>query len=95
MSCGIVVDEDGRLCGLVCAGTDFADATAPPLSYAITLWPFLSTTISGDRGDKYPRGVRYPAIDLALDNIINATYLEDLDRTHFPGRALPRWPSKV
>jgi len=95
MSGGIIVDEDGRLCGLICAGTEFDDPAIPPLSYAATLWPFLTTTISGDRGDKYPRGVRYPAIDLALDNIINVTHLEDLDPTHFPGRTLPRWPSKV
>jgi hypothetical protein len=26
MSGGIVVDEDGRLCGLVCAGIDFTPA---------------------------------------------------------------------
>lgn len=93
MSGGIVVDEDGRLCGLVCAGTRFADTTAPPLSYAATLWPFLTTMISVDRGDKYPRGVQYPAIDLALDNIINVTHLEDLDAGNFPGRTLPRLPS--
>ena len=48
-----------------------ADPSAPPLSYAVTLWPFLTTMISGDRGDKHPRGVRFPAIDLALDNIFD------------------------
>jgi len=93
MSGGIVLDEDGRLCGLVCSGMKFEDPTTPPLSYAATLWPFLATMISADRGDKYPRGVRYPAIDLALDSIVNVAHLEDLDPAHFPGRTLPRWSS--
>jgi hypothetical protein len=91
MSGGIVIDEDGRLCGLVCAGTEFDDPAAPPLSYAATLWPFLTTTISADRGDRFPRGVQYPAIDLALGGIISVTHLEDLDSMYFPGRTLPRW----
>jgi Trypsin-like peptidase domain len=90
MSGGLVVDEDGWLCGLVCAGTNFNDPSAPPLSYAATLWPMLTTEISADRGDSYPRGVRYPVIDLALDNIIHMSHLEDLDPALFPGRTLPR-----
>jgi hypothetical protein len=49
----------------------------------------LTTMISGDRGDKYPRGVTYPAIDLALDGLIRVVGLEDLDPNHFPGRTLP------
>jgi hypothetical protein len=90
MSGGLVIDEAGALCGLVCAGTDFADASALPLSYAATLWPMLTTIISADRGDAYPRGVEYPMIDLALDKLINAIGLEELDPKFFPGRALPR-----
>jgi len=87
MSGGLVVDEAGWLCGLVCAGFMFRDL---PLSYVATLWPMLATEISVDRGDKYPRGVRYPMIDLALDKIITVSHLEDLDPSHFPGRTLPR-----
>jgi Trypsin-like peptidase domain len=90
MSGGMVIDEEGRLCGLVCAGTEFEDPDAPPLSYAATLWPMLTTIISGDRGDGYPRGVSYPMIDLALDNIIHALGLEYLDPKLFPGRSLPQ-----
>jgi len=90
MSGGLVLDEDGWLCGLVCAGTNFVDPSVGPLSYAATLWPILATEISVDRGDKYPRGVRYPMIDLALDKIISVSHLEDLDAAHFPGRTLPR-----
>jgi Trypsin-like peptidase domain len=90
MSGGVVVDEEGRLCGLVCAEMKFLDPNHPPLSYAATLWPFLTTLISADRGDAYPRGVKYPAIDLALDGIINMNHLEDLDPALFPGRTLPQ-----
>ena len=90
MSGGLIIDEDGALCGLVCAGTNLADPNASPLSYAATLWPMLTTVISADRGDAYPRGVEYPMIDLALDNLISCRGLEDLDAGFFPGRALPR-----
>ena len=60
-----------------------------PLSYVATLWPMLTTVISIDRGEAYPRGVEYPMIDLALDKLINVVGLEQLDPTLFPGRTLP------
>ena len=90
MSGGLVIDENGALCGLVCSGINFADPGALPLSYAASLWPMLTTNISADRGDAYPRGVIYPAIDLVLNKIIHATGLEYLDPAFFPGRTLPR-----
>jgi hypothetical protein len=90
MSGGLVVDGGGNLCGLVCSGYDLGDPEEVPISYATTLWPILTTLISADRGDKYPRGVSYPAIDLALDGLIHVIGLEDVDPTHFPGRVLPR-----
>lgn len=90
MSGGLVIDENGALCGLVCAGTQLADPSALPLSYAATLWPMLTTEISADRGDAYPRGVKYPVIDLVLDKILSAVGLEDLEPKFFPGRVLPR-----
>ena len=85
----MVIDENGALCGLVCASYEFADPNAMPLSYAATLWPILTTTISIDRGESYPRGVQYPMIDLALDKLINVVGLEQLDPAFFPGRVLP------
>jgi hypothetical protein len=88
MSGGLVIDEGGVVCGLVCAGTDLADPDALPLSYATTLWPMLTTIISADRGEAYPRGVEYPVIDLALDKLINVVGLEELDPEFFPGRSL-------
>jgi hypothetical protein len=48
----------------------------------------LTTVISTDRGEAYPRGVEYPMIDLALDKLINVVGLEQLDPTFFPGRNL-------
>jgi hypothetical protein len=93
MSGGLVVDENGALCGLVCAGTNLGDPNAVPLSYAATLWPMLTTIISADRGDTYPRGVEYPMIDLALDGLIHVVGLEGLDSKYFPGRVLPRTAS--
>ncbi len=88
MSGGLIIDEVGNLCGLVCAGTQLADPNALPLSYAATLWPMLTAVISADRGDAYPRGVEYPVIDLALDKLIHVVGLEELDPKLFPGRAL-------
>jgi Trypsin-like peptidase domain len=60
MSGGLVMDGSGDVCGLVCAGVTFISADTPPLSYATTLWPMLTTMISADRGDKYPRGSHTP-----------------------------------
>jgi hypothetical protein len=54
------------------------------------LWPILTTEISADRGDAYPRGVKYPVIDLVIDKILAAVGLEELDPALFPGRVLPR-----
>ncbi len=90
MSGGLIVDEDGALCGLVCAGLNQADPDASPISYAAMLWPMLTTVISADRGDAYPRGAKYPVIDLALDKIIHAIGLGQLDPKLFPDRVLPK-----
>lgn len=75
MSGGMVIDEAGRLCGLICASLQHGDPTAPPISYVASLWPMLTTTISGNRGDRYPKGVSYPVIDLAIDGIIKVVDL--------------------
>lgn len=89
MSGGLVIDENGALCGLICAALQDDDPNASPVSYAATLWPMLQTEISADRGDAYPRGVTYPLIDLVRDNILHAVGLEELDPNLFPGHASP------
>jgi hypothetical protein len=90
MSGGLVIDEGGNLCGLVCAGAVLADPNTLPLSYAATLWPMLTTVISADRGDAYPRGIKYPTVDLAIDGLLNVIGLDEVDPKFFPGRTLTR-----
>jgi hypothetical protein len=87
---GLVIDENGALCGLVCSGLRFDDPNEIPVSYAATLWPMLLTKISADRGDAYPRGVTYPVIDLVRDKILHAVGLDELDPNLFPDHALPK-----
>jgi hypothetical protein len=89
MSGGMVIDETGRLCGLICASLQHDDATDPPISYVASLWPMLKTIISVDRGDRYPRGVSYPIIDLAIDRIIGVADLNELDPVLFPDKQFP------
>ncbi len=89
MSGGMVIDETGALCGLICASLQTDDPNALPISYVASLWPMLKTVISVDRGDRYPRGVSYPVIDLAIDGLIAVNDLHELDPTHFPNKQLP------
>jgi hypothetical protein len=88
MSGGLVIDENLSLCGMVCTGYEL-EPDAPPVSYASTLWPMLTTTISADRGNAYPRGIEYPMIDLVRDGLIHAIGLEEVEPKLFPNRALP------
>jgi len=92
MSGGMVIDEAGRLCGLICAGLQQDDPTAPPTSYVASLWPMLTTNISADRGDRFPRGISYPVIDLAIDGIVRVADLHELDPAHFPDKQLTLRP---
>lgn len=87
MSGGLVVDENGSLCGLVCSGFDLLNSDLPPISYAVPLWPMLTTVISADRGPSRPAG-DYPMIDLILDGTISSSGVEELDGRLFPGRDL-------
>jgi hypothetical protein len=92
MSGGMVIDETGALCGLICASLQHGDPNAPPISYVASLWPMLKTVISADRGDRYPRGVMYPVIDLAIDRLIAVNDLHELDPKDFPDKQLTREP---
>ena len=71
MSGGPVFDEYGSLCGLVCDSFEGSHESGEPISYVTTLWPLFTLMVDGDRGDDYPRGVRYPAIELARDGQIH------------------------
>jgi hypothetical protein len=87
MSGGMIIDENGALCGLVCATLSSSDPNLPPISYVATLWPMLTTIISANRGDLYLRNVEYPMIDLARDGLITVVDLENLQ---FPPFNQPR-----
>lgn len=65
MSGGPVFEESGALCGIVCNGMAGAHDEGNPISYVSMLWPLFRLIINWDRGDNYPRGIRYPAIELA------------------------------
>ena len=89
MSGGPVFDEYGSLCGLVCASVDGAHKVGEPISYVTTLWPLFTLIIDFDRGDDYPRGVRYPAIELARDGqiqVADRSRLMDWFRAHIDPR---------
>ncbi len=90
MSGGLVVDEEGALCGLICSGFNNSDRDASPISYVVTLWPMLKTIISANRGNKYPKDVSYPIIDLALDGLIHVKDLQELEPAEFPDKQLKR-----
>ena len=81
MSGGMVIDENGALCGLICASLQTCDPTAPPISYVASLWPMLTTLISANREDRYPKDVTYPMIDLARNGLISVV---DIEHLNFP-----------
>lgn len=80
MSGGPVFDETGSLCGIVCSNVDGSHLDGEPVSYVTTLWPLFRLIISADRGDSYPRGVRYPVIELARGGQISVPDLPRLNR---------------
>ncbi len=80
MSGGPVFDETGCLCGIVCSNVAGSHIDNEPLSYVTTLWPLFRLILSQDRGDKYPRGIRYPAIELARGGQIAVPNLPRLEQ---------------
>lgn len=86
MSGGPVFDETGCLCGLVSSSIEGADLEGEPISYVTILWPLFSLIISADRGDHYPRGISYPAIELARDGQISVAEIDRLNMWFASGR---------
>lgn len=80
MSGGPVFDETGCLCGIICSNVDGSHLDGEPVFYVTTLWPLFRLIISIDRGDRYPRDVRYPAIELARGGQISVPDLSRLNR---------------
>lgn len=85
MSGGPVFDECGSLCGLICASVDGSHESGEPISFVTTLWPLFALIVNFDREDNHPRGIRYPAIELARDgqiHVADRSRLMDWFRTH-------------
>jgi hypothetical protein len=86
MSGGPVYDGQGQLCGII-SGT-YGNTEERPISYVAMLWPMLRLQISANRSGRYPKNVTYPAIDLALDDLMYVVDIASLDPAQFPGRRL-------
>jgi len=80
MSGGPVFDETGSLCGLVCSNIEGTHLDGEPVSYVTTLWPLFRLILTFDRAGNYPRGARYPAIELARGGQILVDDLPRLDK---------------
>jgi hypothetical protein len=73
MSGAPVFNDSGRLCGLICSGMEFPPGdNGAHVSFVTTLWPMMGTILNAGRSTKYPRGVFYPALELAQDGLIAA-----------------------
>ena len=75
--------------GLICSSLPAGGLDQEAVSHITTLWPMLRTIISADRAGNYPKGLRYPMIDLALDGLIHVIDLAVLSPKDFPDRTLP------
>jgi len=71
MSGGVVFDEYGHLCGLICASTPPSADDEDHASFVSLLWPALGTNITASRAD-VPDAVSYPAIDLIRAGLLEA-----------------------
>ena len=79
MSGGPVFDEYGSCCGIVCTSFDGSHHDDEPVSSVTMLWPLFRLNIDADRGDNYPRGIRYPVIELARGGQIMVSDLPRLE----------------
>jgi hypothetical protein len=84
MSGGPIFNDDGHLCGFICASTD-----GNCYSYGSTLWPVLSTVIDLRRPD-LAEGTKYPAYDLVKLGVVSVIGLEKLILERNEGGAVER-----
>lgn len=80
MSGGPVVDNRGRICGLVCSSLPPADQDSDleHNSFVALIWPLLATVISANRDGVLPRDVSYPIVELARDRKMYAEAWETI-----------------
>ena len=92
MSGGPVFDEFGSLCGIVYGHIEGSQLSGEPISFVTTLWPLFALIVDSNRGDNYPVGIRYPAIELARDgqmHVAERSRLMDWFRTHIDPNLSP------
>jgi Trypsin-like peptidase domain len=71
MSGGPVFTKEGVLCGIICKSFELESSEIEHISYASSLWPAMATMVDYDREDA-PRGLTYPALELAKTGFIFA-----------------------
>lgn len=72
MSGGPVFNDDGQVCGVICSSLPADEVYSEHISYVTTLWPLMGMIIDADRSGDYTINSRYPVLDLARDDIIDA-----------------------
>ena len=71
MSGGPIFNDKGFLCGIICSNLPPIKDGEEHVSYVTCLWPLMAITIDIDRYG-YPKGVKYPILELAKDGFIAA-----------------------
>jgi len=76
MSGGPVLDDDGKLCGVICSTYPPFSEDEEHASYVATLWPAMAISMNIDvkTGQRQPE--YYPLLKLVELNVINATQTE-------------------
>lgn len=72
MSGGPVFSDEGKLCGILASSFDAGDKSKEHVSHVSSLWPAMAIHVDYDR-EGFPKGARYPALELAKYDHINAS----------------------
>jgi hypothetical protein len=75
MSGGPVFNDDGVLCGLICASLKSSEESTGDVSYAVSLWPLVATEIDFARDD-LETGTVYPVLSLVEAGILKSRHGE-------------------
>lgn len=83
MSGGLVVSQEGLLCGLICSNLPPVSEDEHHVSYVSSLWLCMGTLLSWDRVG-HPANVTYPAMDLVTGGILVAVDAEKVSAVRNP-----------
>lgn len=78
MGGGPIINDRGRLCGVVCSNLPPSDLDSEHVSYAATLWPLMAIPVSIDLNG-HPCEKPHPLLDLAREGVIQATGWESIE----------------